>query len=394
MSTSQTKVLHLTMDYPNPYRPKNTPAVKNLIAELNHIDHQVIALRRTSNVFKTQTVTIDDNKVAIRFFGLPFGLLHSISMALLAYRIKRLVMKKGIEFDVIHAHKFAFEGLAGYFLSLQTKKPFMVSVRADSDKRLISFKPMLQPLLAKVAKRCKHIFYVSAWYQKELEVRFNLPSEKQSSLPNFVHQAPKSAPKTADSKRLVTVLDLNMYKKKGLVDLLYAISCLVITHPTLTLDIYGDGFSHRVEEVKQLIQKLQLTEQVTLKGKVDNTQLVKALPDYAALILASHSETFGMVYVEALFAGIGIGYSKGTGIDGFIDDLNVGVGFDSNNSAHIQLAIIELLQRQREFKVWISENKVLLQQRFSPRAYCQRYYQILDNIKKSETQQYAQLPSR
>jgi len=52
-----------------------------------------------------------------------------------------------------------------------------------------------------------------------------------------------------------------------------------------------------------------------------------------------------MVYIEALFAGVPILYSKGTGIDGFLDGLEVGIaGVDPDDTQDIGRALVALVE--------------------------------------------------
>ena len=47
--------------------------------------------------------------------------------------------------------------------------------------------------------------------------------------------------------------------------------------------------------------------------------MLETLNGYTALVLPTLRETFGMVYIEALFAGVPILYSQDRGVDGFFD---------------------------------------------------------------------------
>ncbi|MFX7731798.1 glycosyltransferase, partial [Acinetobacter baumannii] len=77
------------------------------------------------------------------------------------------------------------------------------------------------------------------------------------------------------------------------------------------------------------------------------------LDDFAqvlALAMPSHNETFGMVFPEALFAGAPILYSRATGIDGYLDGLDVGVAVDPGNVDAIARGLVRLVEDNAHYR--------------------------------------------
>lgn len=72
----------------------------------------------------------------------------------------------------------------------------------------------------------------------------------------------------------------------------------------------------------------------------DKDKLLKIIRANDAFIMVSHSETFGLVYLECLSQGLPLIYSKGQGIDGMFK--NVGISVNSHNRKEIINAIIEV----------------------------------------------------
>ena len=60
--------------------------------------------------------------------------------------------------------------------------------------------------------------------------------------------------------------------------------------------------------------------------------------------MVSHGETFGLVYIEALSQGLPIIYTKGQGVDGFFDDMNVGEKADSKSIDSIYNAMKKMIE--------------------------------------------------
>jgi glycosyltransferase involved in cell wall biosynthesis len=68
-------------------------------------------------------------------------------------------------------------------------------------------------------------------------------------------------------------------------------------------------------------------------------------------------ETFGMVHVEAVLAGVPILWSKGRGIDGLFDGFHIGCRCDPNSAAEVADGIRFLVENERELKKSIARRQ-------------------------------------
>src|SRR6202012_2399210 len=108
-----------------------------------------------------------------------------------------------------------------------------------------------------------------------------------------------------------------------------------------------------------------------------NTTVLERMSESTALVLPSHHETFGMVYVEALFAGVPILYSKGTGIDGFLHDLDVGIAVNPKSEMDISNALIKLARNHEQYRAAVSTSRDELSKRFGREEVLSRYAQVI-----------------
>ena len=382
-------VLHLAVDYPNVYRPENTVAVRNFIKANADLDYFVIALTRTANPLKTGRVDGDgignesgsgigdERVVSMRYWGLPFGALLALSMFIVALRVRREVKRRNIAPALVHAHKLTFEGLAGWWLARWLHVPLVLSVRGEAESKVLRFKPLYRPLLQRVLTDASRIYYVSAWFKPLLNRRFRIAQHKQKLLPNFVATREVAAISAPQADRLLTVLDLNLYRKKGLDRLLPIFRDCLERYPDAHLDIVGRGEAPVIAEVQQLVNKLGLAKNVSLLGVMSNAALQERLPSYVGMVLASHNETFGMVYVESLLAGVPILHSKGTGIDGFIDFVEARVAVDPLDESSIRDGLLLLLDQQQPYCDWLSRNRARVLAEFDPRRYVGEYRELV-----------------
>lgn len=371
-------VLHLAVDYPNVYRPENTLAVRNFVRAQDELDHFVVAMTRTANPLRVEHTggdgQGDGDVLSMRYWGLPFGMFLGLSMFIAAWRIRREILRRKIRPDLIHAHKLAFEGLAGWWLSRWLRVPLVLSVRGESESKVLRYKPLYRPLLQRVLNDAKRVYYVSAWFRPILTRHFRIAESKQRLLPNFVNAGDPTQRKPAITpNRLLTILDLNVYRKKGLDRLLPAFRACLAQFPSARLDIVGRGSPEVIAEVRQLIARHGLEREVSLLGVVRNEALQALLPAYAGMVLASHNETFGMVYVEALLAGVPILHSRGTGIDGFVDFVEARVAVDPKDERSIAEGLIRLLERQQSFRDWLERHRDRVRAEFDRKRYVGEY---------------------
>ena len=126
-----------------------------------------------------------------------------------------------------------------------------------------------------------------------------------------------------------------------------------------------------------MINRLDINAQVKILGSVENNKIVDLMSEYRGFILCSYPETFGIVYIEALSAGLPIIYSKDAGIDGFFDDMEIGVAVHYNNINEICSAINEVNINPVKFRESVRkllENDCLSQ--FSADSVKQKYNSI------------------
>ncbi|QIZ78445.1 glycosyltransferase [Ferrimonas lipolytica] len=370
-------VLHLAVEYPSLNRSTNTPAVRNFIRANPEVDYRVFALRRTANPSACNALVGDDqgdNKVtSMKYWGLPYGILLFLSMTIVAWRIYRTVQSERLSIASIHAHKFSFEGIAGWWLSRWLNVPLALSVRGEAEQKILRYKPHYKPFYRRQLNDATKIYYVSAWFKAQMVRHFNIDPHKESLLPNFVAERDWSPVVTFQHNHLVSIMDLNVQEKKGFVPLLQAVAQLTTSYPDLRLDIIGGGFPKSMKKAQQHIDQLGLAANVTLLGQTDNQQLLQTLPNYAGMVLPSRNETFGMAYVESLLSGVPIMYSNATGIDGFLDGIEAGIGADPNSVDSIAVAIQQLLLHQQPWRQWLKLNHKIVVERFSRAEYIKQY---------------------
>lgn len=118
-------------------------------------------------------------------------------------------------------------------------------------------------------------------------------------IPNIIDNVPEKCAKL-NEKRLVSVGRLS--PEKGFIDLLRVYNVLVKKHPDWKLDIIGDGVEK--ENLENYINEHQLNDSVTLHGFQKKDYIDDVLSKSSIYVMASHTESFGIVLIEAMSHGL------------------------------------------------------------------------------------------
>lgn len=86
------------------------------------------------------------------------------------------------------------------------------------------------------------------------------------------------------------------------------------------LKIVGEGPLHA--DLQNFIDNAGLTNQITLMGFLNRNNIAKLMEECDAFVLASRSETFGVVYIEAMLAGLPVISTLCGGPEDFINKDN------------------------------------------------------------------------
>lgn len=363
-------ILHITGDYPDGVREPTTQAIKRLIDKTGDADHVIFSLKRLADPTKCYLTECEEppgqRLFAYGHFGLPLGAGLFFSFARVARRIAKLLENEGITPDIIHSHRLTFDGIAGWLLARRYGVPHFVSVRGEVESKVFRFKPTYRPLMRRILRDAARIYCVSAWFAPHLEKLAGPLGNRMRMLPNIIHNTRKTIPIAHAENAFVIGAQLDTYKRKGVDRLIAAFAFAGERLKGARLDIYGSGSPASHVAVKCIVVDHGLEHRVRLMGQVPHEQFLDALPHYLALAMPARNETFGMVYTEALFAGVPLLYGRRTGIDGYLDQLDVGVGVDPMDTGAIAEALIALLEKNEAFRAQIALNAEVLHDRFDP----------------------------
>jgi len=216
---------------------------------------------------------------------------------------------KSFQPDILHIHMPNTSVFWLLFSSLAKNIPWVIHWHSDvvitkHDKLLSLAYSLYKPFEKRMLKKAKAIIATSPDYLKT-SLALKEWQTKSHIIPLALNNSEQSATisnniKTADnlwgdsSTRLLSIGRLTYYK--GHQDLIKA----MVNIPDAKLIIVGHG--EQQKQLENLIKQLNLNEQVTLAGRLDNDTLNNLLQDCDIFCLSSieRTEAFGLVLLEAM----------------------------------------------------------------------------------------------
>lgn len=251
------------------------------------------------------------------------------------------------DYDLIYASTFLSDGGVANKLSKKYKIPYVIAVRGTDTNMYL--KKMFHTWYygKKIIENAELVICISQSIKNNLcnSIAFRLLNYKTKRgiqvLPNGIDEFwidNAIVNNIASKKQLRNFLYIgDLGKNKNVKLLIKSFQEARKYIEDLQLSIVGSK-----GEYQDYVNKISTQENcINYFGPVyDKDKLLKIIRANDAFIMVSHSETFGLVYLECLSQGLPLIYSKGQGIDGMFK--NVGISVNSHNRKEIINAIIEV----------------------------------------------------
>jgi glycosyltransferase involved in cell wall biosynthesis len=343
-------ILHISADYPDPIAPAKTRAVQNLLAATNEIPHAVYSINRVNWPSGVSAVPFAEGCTALSYGAPPYGigLTHYLQPVIrwIVQDVKRLRLKPLL----IHAHKFTVEGLIAAELARVLNCRFIASLWGDTDTKIFEAKPGLRRRYRAIAAQAAMLLPAAPWTAHYFAGALALPQTRMKVLPVMTAGDVVLPPEMRHAPQLVSVFSLDAWHRKGLDILAKAMALVAQDIPDVTLDLYGSGHSRSRAAAENVLRKAGATDLIRLKGPLPHSDVQQVMNRYAAFAMAPRRETYGMVHVEALLAGLPILWSKGRGIDGLLPQPLPGYRADPSSARDVAAGIRHLIAGEAALK--------------------------------------------
>ena len=258
-------------------------------------------------------------------------------------------------FDVIHAHTVFSGGYAAYRLHQKYGTPYIVAVRNTDVNVFFKYMVHLRKTGLEILKHAEKVIFLSPAYQEKVLADW-VPlslleqiAEKSMVIPNGIAQLffdQNAQPRTLGSRlRLAYVGDINANKNPELT--IHAAEILRSRGHDVSFTVIG---SVKDEKYRSLLSK----DFVTHHDRCPQEAVIEHLKNADIFVMPSHTETFGLVYAEAMSQGLPVLYTAGQGFDGHFPEGEVGFAVSDKNAEDVADKILKITENYET----MSENAI------------------------------------
>lgn len=287
-------------------------------------------------------------------------------------------------FDIIHAYTLFTDGNVARILSKKYGIPYVVAVRNTDVNVFFKRRRFLRSRGEEILLSASKIFFLSEAYQKTVFEKYiskkcqNEIQKKIEIIPNgidsfwfenvFQRRNYTEINQRLRQKRLKLVYVGNIDKNKNIMLTCKAINLLKRDNWKIDFAVVGKIRDKSVyNSIRDHIQYLSPRP----KEKLINIYRMSDV-----FVMPSISESFGLVYVEAMTQGLPVIYTEGQGFDGQFPEGKVGYAVDAKNPISVAGAIKKIAESYED----ISRNTAICAKKFNWKNICEIYKQIYDCV--------------
>lgn len=290
-------------------------------------------------------------------------------------KLYKKIIAKEKNIDLIHSH-FTETSYAIAKFNKDYNYPYIISEHSSSiNKENILDIPYAKREMAKYAyENCDKLIVGSPFFRDRIHKNFHIepivmPTISETDL--F-----KVGKKDINRQAYKIVSTGNLKKSKGHREVIEAFG-KSLKNKDAKLYIFGGGEDYNY--LKALIEKLDLEKQVFLRGYTSIEDIAKEYKDADLFVLASHSETYGKAYIEAMKAGLPVISTTNGGSEHFINEDN-GLVVPVENVDKLKDGLIYMFNHRDKYdKLSISE---FIENNFSELAATKKLIELYKDLLK------------
>ncbi|ALM06781.1 hypothetical protein SB49_02400 [Sediminicola sp. YIK13] len=256
-------------------------------------------------------------------------------------------------FDLICATTLFVDGALALKIYKEFNIPYIIAVRGTDLNGYLKYRLDLFSLAKEILYSAKKIIFIS----DSLEINFkkhyyikNLKKHIWSKCEVIYNGLDSIWIENLKKKKSINpskILYIGRFdKNKNVLKLVYSVIELQKKLPDLQITLVGKK-GEEENEIKTLSYKYPHI--VNFIGPIyDKTELKEIFWTNHIFAMPSYSETFGLVYIEALSQGLPVIYSKGQGIDGLFK-AKVGEAVDPHSINSIGIGLLKIINNYNEY---------------------------------------------
>lgn len=284
--------------------------------------------------------------------------------------------------DVIHAHTLFSGGFLAYKLNRIYGVPYIVAIRNTDINLFMKYMVHLRFIGRKILNNAQKIIFISPIYQKRFIEKYisledkSMIYKKSNVVPNGIDDYwlnnIYTTQRIIDSKNIKLIFVGTICTNKGILPLIKTCECLKNRGYNIQVIMIG-----KMENTKyqNIINKYSFIKYL---GFLTKEEILRYMRESDIFILPSRTETFGLVYAEAMSQGLPVIYTRGEGFDGQFSEGEVGFSASWGNIDSIVEGILASYNNYQS----ISRNCINNVHKFDWNYIASSYRKMYDEITK------------
>lgn len=286
------------------------------------------------------------------------------------------------EFNLLHAYTLFTDGNCAYKLSKKYNIPYVVAVRNTDVNTFFKWMPHLRSRGVEILADAKAVFFLSEAYKKQVFNNY-VPTTLQGALEAKSYVIPNGIDafwhKNVQIKERKSCHDPVRLIFAGRVD---ANKNITTTQAAMRV-LQDRGYHTHLTVVgkvsdKAVFDRIVRDEHTTYIPPKDKSELIHIYRDNDIFVMPSHTESFGLVYAEAMSQGLPVVYTKGQGFDGQFPEGEVGYSVNPHSPVDIASKIIAVMQNYELLSVNCREKYTIFNWNNIVKEYATIYSEIVN----------------
>lgn len=284
-------------------------------------------------------------------------------------------------YDLIHAYTVFTDGNCARKMFQKYNIPYVVTVRNTDVNSFFAKMIHLRKRGIKILQDAKAIFFLSESYRRQVFDKY-VPKhlydelwEKSQIVPNGIDNFWfENIATNAHEKQLGDKIKLvyagRIDKNKNIPTTQRAMDILLRKGYNVELTVVG-----KVQDKLEFSIISDHSRTVYLPPR-NKEKLIEIYRSSDIFVMPSYTESFGLVYVEAMSQGLPVIYSEGQGFDGQFDEGTVGYHANSHSAESVANAIVKVINNYSRLVSVVVEKSQKFNWSEIVKAYCNVYGKI------------------
>lgn len=286
------------------------------------------------------------------------------------------------DYDIIHAYTLFTDGNCARKLSKKYGVPYVVAVRNTDVNTFLKYMPHLRRRGIKTMLNATAVFFLSEAYRKQVFDKY-VPKKYREKLRKKTFIIPNGiddfwlnnqyeSVEEKDLKTLKLIFAGRIDKNKNIPTTQKAMKILEEQGYEVSLTVVG-----RIED-KAEYEEIIRDKKTTYIPNQKKEELINIYRDHDIFVMPSFTESFGLVYAEAMSQGLPVVYSAGQGFDEQFENGRVGYRVDARSPESVAKGIVNITENYCSIKANVSK----CAEKFKWSEIAHQYDEIYKQVKK------------